>query len=65
MVLNVTKKARLTDEQVIAAIESNRGSVADAARELAVTPQAIYKRLDDRGLVIEVDHVVVRPKAAA
>jgi transcriptional regulator of acetoin/glycerol metabolism len=57
------KRKRLTDEEVIAAIEGNRGSVSDAARSLGVTPQAIYKRLDDRGLVIEVERVVVRPAA--
>lgn len=59
----MTKRQRLTDEEVIAAIERNRGSVTEAAKALGVTPQAIYQRLDARGLVIEVERVVVRPAA--
>ena len=59
----MTKRQRLTDEEVISAIERNRGSVSKAAAELGVTPQAIYNRLDARGLVIEVERVVVRPAA--
>jgi len=57
------KRKRLTDEEVIAAIKAHKGVVADAAVELGVTPQAVYKRLDDRGLVIEVIDVEVRPAA--
>ena len=60
----MTKRTPLTDEQVIAAIEANQGSVARAADALGVTVQAIYKRLDDRGLVIEVEKVSVRKAAA-
>lgn len=59
----MTKRQRLTDEQVIAAIERNRGSITAAADELGVTPQAIYKRLDDRGLEVVVESVAVRPAA--
>jgi predicted transcriptional regulator len=57
------KRKRLTDDEVIAAIKAHKGVVAEAADELGVTPQAIYKRLDDRGLVIEVVDVEVRPAA--
>ena len=59
----MTKRKRLTDEEVIAAITRHRGSVTAAATELGVTPQAIYKRLDDRGLEVVVESVVVRPAA--
>jgi transcriptional regulator of acetoin/glycerol metabolism len=61
----MTKRTPLTDAEVIAAIEANQGSVARAADALGVTAQAIYKRLDDRGLVIEVEKVTVRQKEAA
>ena len=60
----MTRRTPVTLEQVIDAIERHRGSVTDAAAELGRTPQALYKRLDDHGLVIEVEKVVVRKAAA-
>lgn len=60
----MTKRTPVTLEQVIEAIERHKGSVTDAATELNRTPQALYKRLDEHGLVIEVERVVVRKAAA-
>ena len=60
----MTTRTPVTLEQMVAAIERHKGSITDAAAELGRTPQALYKRLDDHGLVIEVERVVVRKAAA-
>jgi DNA-binding NtrC family response regulator len=61
----MTKRTPVTLEQLTDAIERHKGSVTAAAAELGRTPQALYKRLDDNGLEIEVTGVVVRRKEAA
>jgi DNA-binding NtrC family response regulator len=59
------KRTPVTLEQLIDSIERHKGSVTAAAAELGRTPQALYKRLDDHGLEIEVTGVVVKRKEAA
>jgi hypothetical protein len=61
----MTKRAPVSLAQVLNAIERHKGSVVDAAAELDRTPQAIYKRLAENDLVIEVTGVVVKRKVAA
>jgi orotate phosphoribosyltransferase len=61
----MTKRTPVSLEEMVAAIERNKGSVSAAAAALDRTEQAIYKRLSDNGLVIEVTGVVVRKVAAA
>ena len=61
----MTRRTPVTLQQVIDAIERHKGSVTDAAAELDRTPQAIYKRLDENGLVIEITGAVVRQREVA
>jgi DNA-binding NtrC family response regulator len=61
----MTKRTPVTLEQVTEAIGRHKGNVAAAAAELGRTPQALYKRLHENGLEIEVEGVVFRRKEAA
>ena len=61
----MTKRTPVSLEEMVEAIERNKGSVSAAATDLERTEQAIYKRLSDNGLVIEITGAVVRKAVAA